>query len=235
MNDHDLVALREAKSLLDDIVASRYLGVQLSSTLPLANFGELSPAEQEAELRLRLEEELGSRVRAAIHLCLSAASVAVEVGHALMEKFSEVDGEERAALLARCAEDAEAASDAAHHAAAVLAHKEPPETDSFRVLKSEIEIAPVFHRLPERIKAHASICFMALIVYRVMRQRLKLAGSDLSPEAALADLRRIQQHTVSIDNGSPIRGVSTVQPHQAQTLAALKIQKPTIDTQLTLL
>jgi transposase len=31
----------------------------------------------------------------------------------------------------------------------------------FRVLKSEIEIAPVFHRLPERIKAHASICFMA--------------------------------------------------------------------------
>ncbi|GAP39060.1 mobile element protein [Piscinibacter sakaiensis] len=45
----------------------------------------------------------------------------------------------------------------------------------FKVLKSEIEIAPVFHRLPERIKAHASICFMALILYRVMRQRLKLA------------------------------------------------------------
>lgn len=26
----------------------------------------------------------------------------------------------------------------------------------FKVLKSEIEIAPVFHRLPERIKAHAT-------------------------------------------------------------------------------
>jgi hypothetical protein len=26
------------------------------------------------------------------------------------------------------------------------------------------------------------LCFMALIVYRVMRQRLKLAKSDLSPE-----------------------------------------------------
>ncbi len=105
----------------------------------------------------------------------------------------------------------------------------------FKVLKSEIEIAPVFHRLPERIKAHASICFMALILYRVMRQRLKLAGSDLSPEAALTDLRRIQRHTVSIDNGAPINGVSTVQPHQAQALAALRIKKPTIDTQLTLL
>ena len=105
----------------------------------------------------------------------------------------------------------------------------------FRVLKSEIEIAPVFHRLPERIQAHASICFMALILYRVMRQRLKLAGSDLSPEAALADLRRIQRHTVSIDSGAPIHGVSTVQPRQADALAALRIKKPTLDTQLTLL
>jgi hypothetical protein len=95
----------------------------------------------------------------------------------------------------------------------------------FRVLKSEIEIAPVFHRLPERIKAHASICFMALILYRVMRQRLKLAGSELSPEAALADLRRIQRHTVSIDSAAPIHGVSTVQPRQAQALAALKHQE----------
>jgi transposase len=105
----------------------------------------------------------------------------------------------------------------------------------FKVLKSEIEIAPVFHRLPERIKAHASICFMALIVYRVMRQRLKAAGSDLSPEAALAELRRIQHHTVSIDNGKPIHGVSTLQPRQAQTLADLKIKNPEINTQLTLL
>ncbi|TXH39735.1 MAG: IS1634 family transposase [Burkholderiaceae bacterium] len=105
----------------------------------------------------------------------------------------------------------------------------------FRVLKSEIEIAPVFHRLPERIKAHASICFMALILYRIMRQRLKLAGSDLSPEAALAELRRIQRHTVCIDNGAPIPGVSTIQPSQAQTLAALNVNKPTIDAQMSLL
>ena len=54
----------------------------------------------------------------------------------------------------------------------------------FRVLKSEIEIAPVYHRLPERICAHALVCFLALIVYRVMRQRLKLAKSDLSPRSS---------------------------------------------------
>ena len=91
------------------------------------------------------------------------------------------------------------------------------------------------HRLPERIQAHASICFMALILYRVMRQRLKLAGSDMSPEAALADLRRIQRHTVSIDSGAPIHGVYALQPRQADALAALRIKKPTLDTQLSLL
>lgn len=105
----------------------------------------------------------------------------------------------------------------------------------FKVLKSEIEIAPVFHRLPERIKAHASLCFIALILYRVMRQRLKLASSELSPETALADLRRIQRHTVRIDSGTPIHGISTIQPRQADVLAALNIKKPTQDTQLPLL
>ena len=44
----------------------------------------------------------------------------------------------------------------------------------FRVLKSDIEIAPVHHRLPDRIRAHALICFLALVLYRVMRMRQKL-------------------------------------------------------------
>ena len=105
----------------------------------------------------------------------------------------------------------------------------------FKVLNSEIEIAPVFHRLPERIKAHASICFMALIVYRVMRQRLKLAKSTLSPEAALDKLRRIQRHSVSINAGAPIGGVSTINQEQAGVFEALQLKKPTEVAQLSLL
>ena len=41
----------------------------------------------------------------------------------------------------------------------------------FHVLKSEIDIAPVFHRLPERIRAHASICFMALVLHPEVRHQ----------------------------------------------------------------
>ena len=106
----------------------------------------------------------------------------------------------------------------------------------FRVLKGEIEIAPVYHRLPDRIRAHASLCFIALILYRAMRMRLKQAGSDLSPEAALARLRRIQRHAVAIDGGTPVSGISTIHSDQASLLAALNVRKPTIvREQLTLL
>jgi transposase len=105
----------------------------------------------------------------------------------------------------------------------------------FRVLESEIEIAPVYHRLPERIRAHAGICFMALILHRVMRQRLKLAGHEAAPATALEQLRRIQRHSVRINDSAPIGGVSTIHPDQAALLAALRIKKPPADTQMTLL
>ena len=55
----------------------------------------------------------------------------------------------------------------------------------FLVLKSDLEIAQVFHRLPDRIRAHALICFLALVLYRVMRMRLKAHGSAHSPKATL--------------------------------------------------
>ena len=105
----------------------------------------------------------------------------------------------------------------------------------FRVLKSEIEIGPIYHRLPERIRAHAAICFMALILYRVMRTRLRSGDTQLSPERALQKLRRIQHHQVMINDTQPVAGLSTVTQEHSDILSALTIKKPTLNTQLTLL
>ena len=105
----------------------------------------------------------------------------------------------------------------------------------FRVLKSELEIGPVYHRLPERIRAHATLCFMALILYRVMRMKLKAAKSPYSPERALASLRRIQAHRVRVNGETPIAGLSTITNEQAQVFQALDIKKPTATAQLALL
>ena len=105
----------------------------------------------------------------------------------------------------------------------------------FRVLKSEIEIGPIHHRLPERIRAHATICFIALILYRVMRTRLHASGATHSPERALQRLRRIQHHRVTLNASQPMTGLSSVDQEQAGILAALTIKRPSLNTQLTLL
>lgn len=106
----------------------------------------------------------------------------------------------------------------------------------FRVLKSEIEIGPVHHRLPERIRAHASLCFIALILYRVMRQRLAAAHTGLSPERALEQLRRIQHHRIRLGGDSPpVTGVSKLTTTQNEVFHALKLKKPDAPQQLALL
>lgn len=105
----------------------------------------------------------------------------------------------------------------------------------FRVLKSEIEMGPIYHRLPDRIRAHASICFIALILYRVMRTKLHASSTGLSPERALEKLRRIQHHRVTLNGCQPVAGLSSIQQEHTTILAALNINKPTLNTQLPLL
>ncbi len=105
----------------------------------------------------------------------------------------------------------------------------------FRVLKSALGIGPVYHRLPERIRAHAAICFMALILHRVMRWRLQAAGTGLSPDRALETLRRIQHHRVRLQATQPVTGVSSISTEQARVLGALNVRKPVASEQLALL
>ena len=96
----------------------------------------------------------------------------------------------------------------------------------FRVLKSEIEIAPVFHRLPERIRAHALICFLALVLYRVLRMRLKANNSAYSPERTLEVVRRIQFHQVTLHQRQAASGLSTMTPEQKELFHAVNLPEP---------
>ena len=97
----------------------------------------------------------------------------------------------------------------------------------FRVLKSDIEIGPVYHRLPQRIRAHALICFMALILYRVMRMRLKVAKRSESPTTLLEQLKRIHQQTIETNEGKTLSGLTEITPAQKSLFAALELTPPT--------
>jgi hypothetical protein len=104
----------------------------------------------------------------------------------------------------------------------------------FRVLKSEIEIGPVRHRLADRIRAHATLCFLALVLYRIMRMRLKEANSELSPERALEILHQVQYHQIWIDQRC-VNGLSTLGSSQHEVYDALRVKKPVFDRQLAAL
>ena len=103
----------------------------------------------------------------------------------------------------------------------------------FRVLKSDIadlgscQIGPVYHRLPQRIRAHALICFMALLLYRVMRMRLKAAKRSESPTALLEQLKRIHQQTAVTADGKTLCGLTQITAQQKSLFAALELSLPT--------
>ncbi len=97
----------------------------------------------------------------------------------------------------------------------------------FRVLKSDIEIGPVYHRLPKRIRAHAQVCFMALILYRVMRMRLRANARQESPTWLLQQLQRIHQQTVRTADGQALHGLTEMTPAQKSLFIALNLPTPT--------
>lgn len=95
----------------------------------------------------------------------------------------------------------------------------------FRVLKSELLIAPVHHRLETRIRAHALICFLALLLHRVMRQRLKHNQATQSPATALRLLEQIQHHHVTLE-GKAFQGINRPSPEQRELFEHLRIEQP---------
>ena len=111
-------------------------------------------------------------------------------------------------------------------AEAIARYKEFADIErGFRVLISEIEIALVFHWLPERIRTHVLICFLALVLHRVMRMRLKAAGVAASPETVLETLAEIQRHRIFIDKRKH-EGNMAQTPVQEHFFDALKVPKP---------
>ena len=68
-----------------------------------------------------------------------------------------------------------------------------------------------------------------------MLQRLHAADAQTSPEKALAQLRRIQHHRITLNGTQPNAGLSKTSTEQTQILSALNIPIPRLPEQLTLL
>lgn len=54
--------------------------------------------------------------------------------------------------------------------------------ESFRISKSRSKARPCFHRKERQIRGHFLVCFMALVMHRLLEKELGKAGPNLSAE-----------------------------------------------------
>jgi len=62
---------------------------------------------------------------------------------------------------------------------------------TFRALKSELGIRPIYHQLEHRVEAHILIAFLAYCLQITLKQRLLIHASGLTPLAVLEKLAAI--------------------------------------------
>lgn len=58
----------------------------------------------------------------------------------------------------------------------------------FRLIKSALELRPVYHRTDEKVRAHVTLCALALLLERALEVRLEAAGIRTTADAALRTL-----------------------------------------------
>ena len=63
--------------------------------------------------------------------------------------------------------------------------------DCFRVLKTNFDARPVYHRLDNRIVAHFMICYTSLLIYRLLEKKLKEKGYHFTINEILTTLKNM--------------------------------------------
>ena len=71
--------------------------------------------------------------------------------------------------------------------------------ESFRIMKSTLEVQPVFHWTEPRIKGHFVVCFLAFLLARTLELRLQNAGIKASPEKIREAINSMNFAKVEID------------------------------------
>lgn len=72
-----------------------------------------------------------------------------------------------------------------------ISHNRYKIEDCFRVMKTNFEARPVYHRKEERIRAHFMICYTALLIYRLMECRLDDQGMHVTTNQLIETIKNM--------------------------------------------
>jgi transposase len=97
--------------------------------------------------------------------------------------------------------------------------------ESFRIMKSTLEVRPIYHWTENRIKGHFVISFLAFLLERTLEYKLKNAKIPASPERIRDAINSMQFAEVEVDGKSYL--VKTKSDElSSKILRHLKIQPP---------
>lgn len=63
--------------------------------------------------------------------------------------------------------------------------------EAFRVLKSELQIRPIWHRIQPRVEAHVMVAFLGYCLWVCLKQKLRCAAPSITPARVLESLAGI--------------------------------------------
>ena len=102
---------------------------------------------------------------------------------------------------------------------------------SFRALKSELSLRPLYHQREPRVKAHVMVAFLGYALWVTLKHLLRRSSSEWSAQRALAELSTLQSADIILPttDGREIRLRRITEPTTAQQklLNHLGIELPT--------
>jgi transposase len=210
MRDRFVVCHNPEQAERDAVIRDR-LVAYLTATIEGSD--ALSPTAR-AELRGRL------RTKPGLHRYLRTTTTGLlRIDRAAIAREAHLDGK----FLLRTSDPTLSAEDVA------LGYKQLMEVErGWRDMKHVLDLRPVYHRLEERIRAHVTLCWLALLLVRIAETRTGDTWRNLRDELDLLHLGTFTSPTATVT-----RRTDTT-PAQQRILAALDIAEPPLLSDVTL-
>ena len=189
-----------------------------------------------AELNLRLASKTNYRPDGSVLAAAHKRIVRFGLGAVLVPRLEKQDGLRTVVL--DLDEPAWARRRQADGLALLVSHPDLPGTAAdlvnlyfekdvvekdFQTIKSAIDLRPIHHQTDVKLRAHVTICMLALLATRMLRERLSVTSPGMSPHMALETLETAHLNCVASGKAEFYTITELSQPQQS-LLAALAME-----------
>jgi transposase len=154
-----------------------------------------------------------------VSLRLDARSIVVTVDDEKVQLAKQLDG---CYALVTDLDEKSCSAEIVHERYKDLAQVE----SAFRLLKSSLDVRPMWHRRADRTRGHVFVAMLSLLLLEEFQRRIQ--NLDTTTEAAIDALNNIQLADLKIGNDVVKKLPGKLRPDQSAILNALKLRLPSL-------